>query len=306
MPMPGSPLAAPKQMRFRWYRQVEVGGKTVLDVCTIFGISKKTYHKWYNHDHGYGPNVYHSRHPHPHTKLTAHLQAVVVATKLMYNYGPEKMRLFLADRHYIHISTTAIYKFYKKRKLIRKPQRKQPWYTPMKERFVSTKPGENVQLDVKYVPGGNGIWHYQFRFTDTFTNIQYALDCLDKSAAAAIYALRLARRSLPFPILGLQTDNGSEFRGAFAIYVQRCHIVHRFIPKRSAPWNGKVERANRSIDDEYYLNTGRPWTTLNQYTHWYNHERYHVGKQMNGLTPYQKLNQYLAWQTEKTSPLKVN
>jgi len=306
MHMPGSPLSAPKHLRFRWYRQVEVSGKTVLDVCAIFGISKKTYHKWYNHDHGYGPNVYHSRHPHPHTKLTAHLQSVVVEAKLMYNYGPEKMRLFLADRHHISISTTAIYKFYKKRKLIRKPQRKQPWYTPMKERFVSTKPGENVQLDVKYVPGGNGIWHYQFRFTDTYTNIQYAVDCLDKSAAAAIYALRLARRSLPFPILGLQTDNGSEFRGAFAIYVQRCHIIHRFIPKRSAPWNGKVERANRSIDDEYYLNIGRPWTTLVQYTHWYNHERYHVGKHMNGLTPYQKFNQYLSWQTEKASPLKVN
>ncbi|MBI3572970.1 MAG: DDE-type integrase/transposase/recombinase [Candidatus Kerfeldbacteria bacterium] len=299
-------LAAPKEMRFRWYRQADQYGKTIEDVCDVFGISRKTYYKWYNRDHGYAPNTYHSRRIHPHTKLTPHLQLAVIQAKRQYNYGPEKMRLYLAEHYHIQISSIAIYKFFKKRKLIRKPQRKQPRYTPMKERFISTKPGENVQLDVKYVPGGAGTWHYQFRFTDTYTNIQYAIDCLDKLAAAAIYALRLARRSFPFPILGLQTDNGSEFRGAFAIYAQRCHIVHRFIPKRSAPWNGKVERANRSIDDEYYLNSGRPWTSLAAYTRWYNHERYHLGIGMHGLTPHKKLHNYLTQQATKTSPLKVN
>lgn len=304
--MPGSPLAAPRQMRFRWYRQVELIGKTIPEACAIFGISKKTYHKWYNRDHGYEGIAHRARRPHPHTKLTPRIQLAVCAAKALYNYGPEKMRLYLAEQHDVVVSAIAVYKFFKKRKLIRKPQRKQSWYMPMKEPFFATKPGENVQLDVKYVPGGAGIWHYQFRFTDTYTNIQYAIDCLDKSAAAAIYALRLARRSFPFPIIGLQTDNGSEFRGAFAIYVQRCNIVHRFIPKRSAPWNGQVERANRSIDDEYYLNTGRPWNTLAQYTHWYNYERYHLGKHMHGLTPMQKLHQYLTQPTQETSPLKVN
>jgi transposase len=304
--MPGSPLSAPRHLRFRWYRQVEQYHKTIPEVLSIFGISEKTYHKWFRRDHGYEGNVYHSPRPHPHTKLTPQIQAVVIEAKQLYNYGPAKMRLFLADRHHIRISTTAIYKFFKKKKLIRKPQRKQPWYTPMKEPFISTKPGENVQLDVKYVPGGNGVWHYQYRFIDTYTNIQYSVDGLEKTAAMTISALRLARRSFPFPMLGLQTDNGGEFRGGFAIYVRRCRIIHRFIPKRSAPWNGKVERANRSIDDEYYLNTGRPWTTLAQYTHWYNHERYHLGKHMNGFTPYQKFNQYLAQATRESSPLKVN
>lgn len=305
-PMPGSPLSAPRHVRFRWYHQVEVTGKTTPEVCSIFGISKKTYHKWYNRDHGYGTNHYRSRRSHPHTKLTPKLQQVICRTKQQYNYGPEKMRLYLKEHHDVSISSIAIYKFFKKRKLIRKPQRKQAWYTPMKHPFVSKKPGENVQLDVKYVPGGNGSWHFQFRFTDTFTNIQYAVDCLDKSAAAAIYALRLARRSFPFRITGIQTDNGSEFRGAFAVYVRRCHIIHRFIPKRSAPWNGKVERANRSVDDEYYLNEHRPWKTLAAYTHWYNHQRYHLGKGMHGMTPYQKLRQYLTRSQRKSSPLKVN
>jgi len=49
-----------------------------------------------------------------------------------------------------------------------------------------------------------------------------------------------------------------------------------------------VERANRSVDDEYYLNHTKPWNTLAQYTHWYNRERPHLGKGMNGQTPYEK------------------
>ena len=275
----------------------------------MYGISRKTFYKWYNKDHGLESNQYRSRRVHPHAKLTPALKVVVYNTKLKYNYGPKKMALYLKDKHGVEVSSTAIYKYFKKRHLIRKPQRKQPWYRPMKERYVSTKPGENVQFDVKYVPGPDQTWLYQFRLTDTFTNMQYAVDCEDKSARSAIASFHRARRYFPFEITGVQTDNGSEFRGMFAFTMMMLKITHRFIPKRSAPWNGKVERANRSVDDEYYLNLTRPWKTLSQYTRWYNYERYHLGKGMNGMTPYQKYQQYVtqnALEPSKVSPLKVN
>ncbi len=56
----------------------------------------------------------------------------------------------------IDISTTIIYRYYKRRMLIRKPQRKLPWYAPLKERLVIDKPRIGVQMDVKYVYGGLG------------------------------------------------------------------------------------------------------------------------------------------------------
>lgn len=49
--------------------------------------------------------------------------------------------------------------------------------------------------------------------------MQYAINCLDKSALATIYAFRLAKQYFPFDIIDLQTDNGSEFRGRFAEYL---------------------------------------------------------------------------------------
>lgn len=303
--MPGLPLSAPREIRARWYLQADRYGKTIKEVGEIFGISRKTYYKWRLHDFGPSDHRYHQRKCHPNLKLTPKIKVAIYEAKRTYNYGPEKMRLFLKDKHGLAVSTTIIYRYFKKRHLIKKPQKHQPWYVPMKQRFVAHKPGENVQLDVKYVPGDNQTWNYQFRFTDTFTNMQYALDCLDKSSEAAVSTFLKAKRYFPFSIKGVQTDNGSEFRGIFAVYLQSLNVVHRFIPKRSAPWNGKVERANRSVDDEYYLNENRPWKTLAQYVRWYNYERYHLGKEMNGMTPYQKFQQYLQ-QTVEMSPLNVN
>jgi transposase len=285
--MAGSPLSAPRELRFRWYLQVEKYGKSVPEVCEIFGISRKTYYKWFKKDHPPEDHGYHPRKIHPSLKLTPKIKLLIYETKLKYNYGPNKMRLFLLD-HGIKVSNTIIYRYYKSRRLIRKPQKKQLWYAPMKERYFASKPGENVQYDVKYVPSINGSWNYQFRLTDTATNFQYAEDCLDKSSLAAVYVFKQARRYFPFPITGVQTDNGSEFRGEFATYLAQQKITHRFIPKRSAPWNGKVERANRSVDDEYYLNPYRPWKTLKGYINWYNYHRYHEGKNMKGLKPIEK------------------
>jgi len=286
--MPGSPLSAPREMRFRWYLQVDKYGRSVPEVCSIFGISRKTFYKWRKKDYPDGRGTYRCRKLHPHLKLTGNVRLLIFEAKRKYNYGPNKMRLYVKEKLGLSVSSTIIYRYYKVRGLIRKPQRSQPWYQPMKKRFSAVEPGENVQYDVKYVPGENLTWNYQFRLTDTVTNMQYAEDCLDRSAASAIYVFKQAQRYFPFPIRGIQTDNGGEFRGEFAAHLISQEIIHRFIPKRSAPWNGKVERANRSVDDEYYLNPGRPWKTLRAYVNWYNYERYHEGKGMNGLTPYKK------------------
>jgi transposase len=292
--MPVSPLAAPRELRARWYLQVDKYGKSITEVCAIFGISRKTYYKWRFKDFGPSDHRYQSRKDHPNLKLTPQIKVAIFNAKETYNYGPLKMAYFIRARCGVSLSPTVIYRYYKRRHLIRKPQKKLPWYLPMKEPFASSKPGENVQADVKYVPGEDQTWAYQFRFTDTFTNMQYAVDLLDKSAVSTINAFKRAERSFPFPVTGVQTDNGGEFRGLFALYLKSRGIIHRFIPKRSAPWNGKVERANRSVDDEYYLNVNRPWKNLSAYTRWYNRERPHVGRGMHGMTPYQKFQSFVA------------
>ena len=286
-------------MRARWYLQVEKYGKSVKEICNIFGVSRKTYYKWYNLDHHLVRRASKRREMHPQTKMTPRFKVIVCEAKIKYNYGPNKMSAWLKKNYGIYISHQTIYEFYKKKHLIRKPQKKQLWYTPLKEPYKAKLAGENVQLDVKYVPGKDLNWRYQYRFIDTVTNLQFAIEARSKDAWSTIWAYQQAKRHLPFSIIGIQTDNGSEFRGVFHKYLINKNITHRYIPKRSAPWNGKVERANRSIDDEYYLNPNRPWENISQYTRWYNHERPHEGKQMNYLTPYEK---YLSLAKQKCNP----
>lgn len=276
-------------MRFRWYRQVEREERTIKETCRIFGVSRKTYHKWYRRDHGYDPKITRPRKLHPQAKLYGKTLVEAIRAKKKCNYGPKKMSLHLKDELGINVSPNAIYKMYLKRGLVRKPRKKQKWYTPMKEPYYASVPGENVQVDVKYVPGPYQSWMYQYRFICTVTNIQYAVDMPFRDSRSSVAAFRLAERMLPFPILGVQTDNGGEFRGSFAEHLSNRGIPHRFIPKRSAPWNGKVERANRAVDDEYYLNPSRPWKTLSEYVRWYNTKRPHLGKGMGGMTPCRKL-----------------
>lgn len=287
--MAGSKLAAPKELRARWYLQVEKYGKSVPEVCKIFGVSRKTYYKWYLKDHprmgGLGRPP---RKTHPHTKIFGDLRVVIVEAKRKYNYGPKKMSIYLKREYQVDVSPSALYKFFKKKRLIRKPQKQQKWYVPLKEPYQAIFPGENVQLDVKYVPGIDCTWHYQYRFVDTITNMQFATTMNFRDSLTTISALKLAQKYFPFSITGIQTDNGGEFRGKFHEYLIRHNIPQRYIPKRSAPWNGKVERANRSVDDEFYLNPTRPWKNIPEYNDWYNYDRPHLGKTMNGLTPHQK------------------
>jgi len=118
--------------------------------------------------------------------------------------------------------------------------------------------------------------------------MQFSVDMNNREAVTTIKAMKKAQQYFPFKIVGIQTDNGSEFRGNFHKHLIASNIIHRYIPKRSAPWNGKVERANRSVDDEYYLNSTKPFNSIAEYFKWYNFERPHVGQEMNGLTSYEK------------------
>ena len=289
----------PIKVRQKWYFLVEKTGKTVDEVCTLYFIPRKTYYKWRKVDQG---NRRHTeRSEHPHTKIKGDIKVFISEQKLRLNYGPKKMKLLVARRFGVVVSTTAIYKFYKKKGLVRRPQRKLPWYTPLKDHLVPTVPGEVVQMDAKYV-WEDGCRKYQRTFIDIFTGRQHAVVVNTMTAEDTINAFEETERMFPFKILGVQNDNGSENRGAFHQYLGEHGIAHYFIPKSSPTWDGAVERAHGVIDQEYYLNPTRPWKTLPEYLSWYNHERIHLGKYLNGMTPQEKWQ----WWLSTVSPLKVN
>lgn len=277
------PMAAGRRERNRWYYQVDRCGKSVKEVCAIFGISRKCFYKWRQRDFE-SQRWYHSPKRQPNTKLTFEVKKFITDEKWKTNYGPAKMKMRVKQVLNVDISTTLIYRFYKRKKLIRKPQKKLSWYEPLKNHLVIANPGEGVQMDVKYVYEDNRR-KYQFSAVDPYTR-KYCFSIFPtKHSVNAIAAFQGAEAYFGFKILSVQTDNGSEFRGEFHDWLTASKLPHYFIPKSSPYWNANVERAHRTIDDEYYLNPYRVWKSPYEWMSYYNFERIHMS--LNGLTPQQ-------------------
>lgn len=285
MTMP-SPVKYDREQRFKWYLQVNKYHRSVKETCQVFGISRKCYYKWRARDRGGQSNVYTSPKNQPNTKLTSEVRKFIEEQKLITNFGPKKMKMLVRRKLGLDISTTIIYRFFLKKKLIRKPQKKMPWYLPLKNHLLVSKQGEGVQMDVKYVYE-EGARRFQFSVLDPYT-LKYHFTVLStRESKNAIVAFKNAEDYFGFKIISVQTDNGSEFRGDFHDWLTQNRIAHYFIPKKSPYWNAQVERIHKTIDDEYYQNPLRIWKTAYEWLSYYNFERIHLT--LNGLTPQEKL-----------------
>lgn len=287
------------KIRKKWYFLVDKAGKTVDEVCDLYFISRKTYYKWKKKDQG--SRAYVSKKEHPDTKIKGEVKIFIAEQKNRLNYGPLKMHLLVKRKFNISISTTSIYYFYKKKGLIRRPQKKLAWYKPIKDVVIPKQPGDVVQMDAKHI-WEDGMRKYQRTFVDIYTGMHFAVVRDTMEAQDTVSAFKEVENMFPFPIYGIQNDNGSENRGVFHQYLGERGIAHYFIPKSSPTWDGAVERAHGVIDQEFYLNPTRPWKTLSEYLHWYNYERIHLGRYLNGMIPIEKYQNYLS----TVSPLKVN
>lgn len=189
----------------------------------------------------------------------------------------------------IKLSSTVIYRFYRKKNLIRKPQKRYPWYSTMKERLIILKPGQGVQLDIKYVYE-IGVRQYQFSVFDPYTCKYFLKRFNTKHSVNASQTHKAAEEFFGFKILSAQTDNGSEFRGDYHQWLVIKGIPHYFIPKKSPWWNSQVERTHRTVDEEYYHNPYRVWKSVYEWLHYYNFERIHLS--IGNITPQERLEQY--------------
>ena len=97
----------------------------------------------------------------------------------------------------IEISSTAIYKFYKKKNLIFRPQKKMQYYAPIKEAVIPKVPGDVVQMDAKYVWEDN-MRKYQRTFMDIYTGMQFASVTTTMTAEDTINTFLEAEKFFPY------------------------------------------------------------------------------------------------------------
>ncbi len=292
--------------RQEWFRYAE--GKGVAAACRAFGISRKTYYKWFKRYQDAHSNAAalqdRSRRPKTHPK-TAPPEVVkkVIALRKKTDYGPRRLQFFLERDEKLSISVFGVYKILNRASLIKRYARKRKKYQSYAA-YIHF-PGQKVQVDVKYVPWSKGQKRserlYQYSAKDLFTKSRFILCYPELSAQNSVDFLERARRFFPFPIRCVQTDNGIEFTYVF-LDTDREHpldtlcrqhgIKHTLIPVATPRYNGQVERGHRTDMEEFYRRSS--YTNLKslapkikRYTAYYNHHRPHMAIHM--LTPLQKL-----------------
>jgi putative transposase len=96
--------------------------------------------------------------------------------------------------------------------------------------------------------------------------------------------------ALPFSVVAIQTDNGSEFQKYFADYLNERNIKHYWNYPGRPYRNGHVEKFNRTIQEEF-VDQNEMWlddiSAFNRrmidWLLWYNTERPHWS--LNLLSP---------------------
>ena len=162
--------------------------------------------------------------------------------------------------------------------------------------------------DTYYVGTIKGIGRiYAQTFIDTYCKVTHVK--LYDRKTAIVAADLLNDRVIPFyeehhlKLLRILTDRGTEYCGArehheYQLYLTIEDIDHTKTKTKSPQTNGICERFHRTLQEEFFWVAFRKkiyqsiddlQTDLDEWIHYYNHERTHTGKYCFGKTPYQTL-----------------
>jgi len=100
-----------------------------------------------------------------------------------------------------------------------------------------------------------GIKTYIFNAIDLSTRFQFSYAYHSAKSSDAVDFIKKLQQVYPLKggIRKVQTDNGSEFLGEFDRYLKKMNMKHLFIYPRCPKINGFVERANRTLNEEFLI-----------------------------------------------------
>jgi transposase InsO family protein len=187
--------------------------------------------------------------------------------------GVRRLHAYLCQAGLISCSLSTVYRVLRRAgALVRRPRKPKPIW----QRYQKAWPGERAQLDLKYLPQRR----FQLTLVDDCSRYLAAAVLTRRTCAAVCAVLPVLLARFPFPIRCLQTDNGPEFGQTLTRLLHQSGIRHARIRPRSPHLNGKVERVQRTVQEEYWDGVVRgslaAWERgLQAYVRFYNEQRLH-------------------------------
>lgn len=308
-----------KEERLRWVRPIIKKEVRLVEVARVCLHSQRSLERWVAAYRLHGEKELEPKSTEPKTQpnetnisikervIEIRQQTGKCALKIHWQLAKEGVRL--------HERTVG--KILKKERLVRQYRVRKITYKYIR---AERKPGELIEIDVKYVPGTiAGKRYFQYTAIDTASRWRHLEVFDEQSSDHSIRFLKIVLVRFPHPVLAIKTDNHSTFTNAYTgtnkrsdMTVKALHpldvfcawhdIVHYLIDRGKPAQQGTVERSHREDQEKFYesnifQNLADLQTKLKQWNIYYNNLE-HCGLQ--GQTPNEWLADY-----SKTNPPNV-
>lgn len=303
-------------VRKRLFWLEEAARLGIRAACLKLGIHRSHFYYWKKRfDQGGVPALSNlSTKPKSSPKISSELISSRVLELREETYrGADTIALLYRQRYGQKLSRSTINKILKREgKIEKRAQAPKKKHT---KRYEAARPGDRIQIDVKYVPyrikEGSAGRAYQYTAIDDSTRIRFAKIYDGHSIYYLQEFLKEMLSFFPFKVKLIQTDNHVIFTYKYTAhktafrklpkehflekFCRQHQIRHHLIKPGEPQLNGKVERSHRTdqnffYDFHYFKHLLPLKEHFNLWIDYYNHHRPHWGIQ--GLTPVQKLDTY--------------
>jgi len=300
-----------KEERMRWVLPIARKEARLVDAAKVCPYGKRSLERWvqaYKRDGEVGLEPKSTEPKRYRTETPIWLKEHVIGIRKKTKKCALKIHWQLAKEG-IRIDERTIGKILKKEGLVKKYRVKRVKYKYIR---VQRKPGELIEIDVKYVPGPvENRQYFQYTAIDTASRWRYLAIYDEQITYHSIKFLDEVIRRFPHHIQAVKTDNHSTFTNyyistnkrsdltvktihALDVFCSSKGIIHYLIDPGKPAQNGTVERSHREDEEKFYQeNTFKSLNDLQkklkQWNIYYNNLE-HCG--LGGKTPDEFLKDY--------------
>jgi len=296
-----------KEERSRWIRPIldkEISIKNLVKVCPY---SERSLKRWLKDFRVGGMEALEPKSTRPKTEpneTPIWIKERVITLRKETKLCAQKLHWRLQKQGLV-VPVSTIGKILKDENLTRKYRVKKIKYKYIK---AERKPGELIEIDVKYVPGRlKGRRYYQYTAIDTASRWRYLKVYDEQTNFHSILFLQKIISIFPHKIQAIKTDNGSIFTNFYTSMTKRSdmtvktihaldqfcaknNIIHYLIDPGKPAQNGTVERSHREDQKFYDRNIFKNIRDLENKIRIWNEEYNNLEHcSLNGKTPLEML-----------------
>jgi len=258
-----------KEERMRWVLPVVNKEVKLVDIAKVCPHGKRSLERWVAAHKKYGEAGLEPKSTEPKTQPN---ETAIWIKERIFEIRKQTKKCALKihwqlEKEGIEIDERTVGKILKKEGLVRKYRVRKITYKYIR---AERKPGELVEIDVKYVPGTvAGKEYFQYTAIDTASRWRYLAVYDEQTSFHSVRFLEEVMGQFEYKIQAIKTDNGTIFTNYYTgtnkradMTVKKIHsldqfcgwhgIIHYLIDPGKPAQNGTVERSHREDQEKFY------------------------------------------------------